>query len=366
MRDLVKRVGRPARDALVGLAALRSADGRRPGIHVSYGARVPSSNSAALTGGFVKLGALQQHFPATSSGFNLLYLVSSRLPGGAVQMATFAQRKGARFVLNQDGVAYPAWYGPRWREVNGPLARLVHRADYVFFQSEFCRQAADLFLGPRLGPGQVLHNAVDTRTFVPAPFEAEPRRFTVLLAGTHRHAYRVETALLALARIRTTLPSAQLMLAGRLAWHSDEREARSHTERIAAQLGVLEHVCFVGPYRQSAAPAVYQRGHVLLHTQYNDACPTVVLEGMACGLPVVFSASGGTPELVGDAGIGVPAVQSWHQEQPPNPDALAEAVFQVFVDRARLAALARQRAVERFDLRRWLATHQKVFEQVLA
>ena len=32
----------------------------------------------------------------------------------------------------------------------------------------------------------------------------------------------------------------------------------------------------------------------------NDPCPNVVLEAMACGLPVVHAASGGTVELVGD------------------------------------------------------------------
>ena len=52
--------------------------------------------------------------------------------------------------------------------------------------------------------------------------------------------------------------------------------------------------------------------------------PTVVLEALASGLPVVYSASGGTPELVGDdAGVGVPAPLDWEQDHPPAPEALA-------------------------------------------
>lgn len=39
---------------------------------------------------------------------------------------------------------------------------------------------------------------------------------------------------------------------------------------------------------------------------YRDACPNVVIEAMAHGLPVVALASGGIPEIVGDAGIVVP------------------------------------------------------------
>ena len=35
----------------------------------------------------------------------------------------------------------------------------------------------------------------------------------------------------------------------------------------------------------------------------NDPCSNALLEALASGLPVVFRASGGHPELVGDAGI---------------------------------------------------------------
>ncbi len=70
-----------------------------------------------------------------------------------------------------------------------------------------------------------------------------------------------------------------------------------------------------------------RRAHVLLHTKVKDPCPTLVIEAMACGLPVVHPASGGTVELVGDeAGIGVPHPDTWEQDIPPAPEELAEAV----------------------------------------
>ena len=61
-----------------------------------------------------------------------------------------------------------------------------------------------------------------------------------------------------------------------------------------------------------------RRADLLLHTKYNDPCPTVVLEAMASGLPVVYSASGGVPELVGEeAGVGIPAPFDWEHDHPP-------------------------------------------------
>ena len=83
-----------------------------------------------------------------------------------------------------------------------------------------------------------------------------------------------------------------------------------------------------------------------------DPCPSAVIEAMACGLPVVYPASGGTVELVGDeAGIGVPHPDGWERDEPPDPEALADAVAQRARRPPALCAPRRgARAVERFAL----------------
>jgi glycosyltransferase involved in cell wall biosynthesis len=92
-----------------------------------------------------------------------------------------------------------------------------------------------------------------------------------------------------------------------------------------------------------------------------------VIEAMACGLPVVYPASGGTVELVGDeAGAGVPHPDGWDRDEPPAPEELAEAVGKVLADRPAYAVAARARAVERFALGPWLERHAEVFAELLA
>jgi len=82
---------------------------------------------------------------------------------------------------------------------------------------------------------------------------------------------------------------------------------------------------------------------------------------MACSLPVVYSASGGTPELVGEhAGVGIPAPLDWERDHPPSAEALAGAVERVAEDLDGYGQAARERA-GRFDVRRWIARHREIF-----
>ena len=97
----------------------------------------------------------------------------------------------------------------------------------------------------------------------------------------------------------------------------------------------------------------------------NDPCPSVVLEALASGVPVVYPRSGGVPELVGDdGGIGVPHPDGFERDEPPDADALADAVTRVLADLPAYRAAARARAVDRFSLEPWLDRHAELFERL--
>ena len=348
------RAGRWARAGRRWLRLLRP--GRpRPGLRVSYGwDRVPAPGEAAA-GGSGKAQRLAERFPSSPADFTLLYLGSSWLPRDLRPLLWAARRRRAPVVLNQDGVGYPGWAGDRTEDVNRPLRRALLAADHVLYQSEFCKRAADELLGEPRGGWELLPNAVDVERFTPAA-HAPPGGPVLLLGGDQTQAYRVELALETLAGLLPSHPDACLLVAGRLA---------APAEPAIARLGLGGRVALLGRYTQQDAPALMRRAHVLLHTKVQDPCPSTVIEAMACGVPVVYPASGGTVELVSDeAGIGVPHPVSWARDEPPAPEAMAEALVRVLAERETYAAAARQRAVERFSLGPWLARHEALFESL--
>jgi glycosyltransferase involved in cell wall biosynthesis len=328
------------------LARGRAAEG---GPRLYYGREIPSRDDFAY-GGAVKFQALEKTWPGSPLDFNVLYLGSSTVPEDVHVLIRLARRRGATVVWNQNGVAYPAWHGDGWEQTNQPLTHGLLAADHVIFQSAFCKVSSDRFLGEREDPWEVLHNPVDTAHFTPA--EAPPERPTFLLGGNRSQPYRFEVALRTLALLPDDW---RLLVAG---------PAPTRAEAEVAELGLEGRVELAGPYSQSDAPALLRRAHLLLHPKYNDPCPTLVLEAMACGLPVVYSQSGGTPELIGPAGIGVPAPLDWERDHPPAPEDLRDAVLAAAAKREELGNAARRRAVERFDLQPWLARHRELFGEL--
>lgn len=333
---------------------------RTGGLALSYGVERMPPSDAVVYGGAVKFSLLDQRLPNAPRDFNVLYLGSSSMPIEARTLVRLARRRGAVFAWNQDGVAYRGWYGEGWQLVNRPRARLLRQADVVFYQTAFCKLGADLFYGAPTGRWEILPNPVDTARFTPA--NAPPRPLTMLLAGSQYQRYRVEAALTTLAHVRRSVPDARLLVAGALTFAPD---APAVVAALIDRLALRDAVELVGPYTQAEAPRLLHRADLLLHTKYNDPCPTAVLEAMACGLPVVYSASGGVPELVGDAGIGVEAPLDWERDHPPSPEELAVAVLAAAERLPELGEAARRRAVERFDASGWVARHVEVFEELL-
>ncbi len=336
-----------------------------------FGKDIPTGTGTGtelVHGGAVKLQRLQDHFSISKKHCNILYLVSSSQPPYANILIRHAKKRGVKLVWNQNGVSYPASDPVNWEKTNKNMKTLMHNADYVIYQSKFCKDSADEFLGAFNGSKSVIYNCVDTNFFTPQKGTHHADQLTLLLGGNQYRKYRLETALQTVAELKKEKTNVQLIVTGKVAWDGrNERDCLYDTRKMIENLAIIDNVEFVGSYSQKDAPDLYCRADMLLHTKWRDPCPGLVIEAMSCGLPIIYSKSGGMPEIVGStAGIGISAKGSWEQIEPPDPKLLSDAVLQV-ADRLNwYSANARKHAVERFDISQYITQHRNIFEELLS
>jgi glycosyltransferase involved in cell wall biosynthesis len=123
-----------------------------------------------------------------------------------------------------------------------------------------------------------------------------------------------------------------LALAGGAGWLSATVYAQ------AEALGLAGRARFLGYVPTADLPALYRRATVLAHPALDEGFGLTPLEAMAAGTAVVVSDAGSLPEVVGEAGLRVPAT---------DPAAWATALAALLADPARrqeLAARGRARA----------------------
>lgn len=310
-------------------------------------------------GGAVKLLPLRAAFGGDEQSFDILYAVSSSQPECALNLFRRCREQGIRIVWNQNGVAYPAWADGESERFNAPMRRLRAMADHVVYQSHFCQMSAERYLGPSQVPSEILYNPVDLVRFVPVAKDRGNGPLRILAAGTHGTRDRVISVLEMLSQLREQGIESVLTVAGKFQWKNGEADF----SRTIDRLGLSNFVRRVARFSQKDAPALYQAHDLLVHPKYMDPCPTVVIEAMACGLPVMGSASGGMPELVTrDCGTLVAAPLDWDHCHTPDGRQLASAVAGILPNLPTMGLSARKYAETRFAVDRWVEDHRRIFQ----
>ncbi|MFO1078146.1 MAG: glycosyltransferase family 4 protein [Planctomycetota bacterium] len=208
-------------------------------------------------------------------------------------------------------------------------------------------------------PVRVLYNGVDTTTFHPRHREATGTPM-LLAVGRLVEKKGFHVLLDALAALRDAGFAPRCTIVG----DGEERE-RLLAQKRRLRLDAVE---FVGmrthdEVRRALHTATAMALPCIVGQDGNrDALPTVLLEALAAGVPVVSTAVGGVEEIVdgGRAGVLVPE---------NDPAALAAALRAVLADeqtRARLAAAGRAHAERCFDLERIVATLAGWFAAAIA
>jgi peptidoglycan-N-acetylglucosamine deacetylase len=81
-------------------------------------------------------------------------------------------------------------------------------------------------------------------------------------------------------------------------------DKQPHYEALAAELGIVSEVEFRGRLGGERLVSAYQSADVLIMPSRQESFGMVLIEAMACGIPVVASAVEGIPDVVDDGEVG--------------------------------------------------------------
>lgn len=199
-------------------------------------------------------------------------------------------------------------------------------------------------------PAPIVPFGVDTEAFRPRPAGSERanRPLTIGYIGRLLPGKGLNVLADALAKLKGE--AWQLLVVG----DGSEREAFEEKLRAA---GLRDRVEFTGPVSFALVPKHFQRLDVMViptetTKRVREQFGRVIVEAMACGVPVIGSTCGAIPEVIGDAGLVFPE---------GDVTALAAALQRTLSDEAlrerlALAGLAR---VEKYS---WNQVAEKTYE----
>ena len=201
----------------------------------------------------------------------------------------------------------------------------------------------------------VLHNSIEENWLATAPARSHPRTkdapFTFLCVGRlsneKGHAYLLSA--LALLPAITPRPS-HLNLVG-------SGPARASLEEQVKSLGIESRCSFLGSHAD--VRPFFAEADAFVLPSLSEGSPNVLLEAMASQLPILASAVGGIPELVGDTAMLIP---------PANPHALASGLSTLMDDckeAERLAQKAFERVCRQFTPERYTHRMLALYRQLL-
>lgn len=240
------------------------------------------------------------------------------------------------------------------------LRRKMHDARFVVTVSQFNRTYLQAIQGDGLGDVRCLYNGIDLRYFKPNPrVVRDPGLIVSVGRLVEKKGFVQLVHACALLAQRGLDFRCEIIGTG---------EQQALLARLVSELGLAGRVTLAGPKPQDAVLAAYQRAAIfalpciVARDGNRDGLPTVMLEAMATGLPVVATTVTGNPEIVDHDvnGLLVP---------PEEVPALADALARLLQDQARcqqMGQAARQKVQQVFDLRRNVSQlHQWFAEPVV-
>jgi glycosyltransferase involved in cell wall biosynthesis len=211
---------------------------------------------------------------------------------------------------------------------------LFQRADKLVAVAQSVAQELHLYgVNPQLV--SVLGNGVDTNTFSPSERQDSAAGPYVLTAGRLAPRKGLEDLVRCAELVLGQLPNLRFLIAGAGPLEEALR-AEIARRKLETHVTLLGHIA-----DRSEMLRLYQGAAAYVHAAHYEGLPTVVLEAMACGRPVVATAVSGALDVVQDEhnGLLVP---------PRDPQRMAESIVRLLhnPDLGKRLGIAAQKTIQ--------------------
>lgn len=224
----------------------------------------------------------------------------------------------------------------RWHSFLTMQNKVVNQLEHIITVSACSKKDIAADFGISEEKIELIYNGIDTEIFKPQPAITRKHQRLLATASADQPLKGLNYLLQAYAQLLTKLPELELIIVGK-------PKAGGVTEQLITELKLNYKVQFISGISTKKLVELYASATLAVVPSVYEGFGLPAGEAMACGVPVISTDGGALPEVVGDAGVIVPAKQ---------PEALAKGVEFLLNSpekQAQYAIAGRQRILEQFS-----------------
>ncbi|MEM3615531.1 MAG: glycosyltransferase family 4 protein [Candidatus Methanomethylicia archaeon] len=227
-------------------------------------------------------------------------------------------------VINIHGIVYKNDFHELKRHVlKNKLAFISHikatNSDKIVVNSYYMKNVLSIYYKIPQNKVVVIPNGVDIEEFTPLGdkiyLEGDP---AILYAGRISWEKGIDILIKAIPMIKKDLKKAKFHIVGSGPWTNE-------IILLAKKLNAYPYIKFHGSFPYRYLPYIFRGADIFVLPSRVEPFGMVLLEAMACGLPVVASSVGGIPEIIKHYKNGILIT-------PNNPTKLCQAITEIYLN----------------------------------
>jgi len=172
----------------------------------------------------------------------------------------------------------------------------------------------------------------------------------ILFVGRLSAVKGVQYLIRAMKQVQDKIPDARLIIVG-------DGEEREMLETLSIHLDIQRYVQFIGVVPHEKVKTFMQQADIFVLPSLSEGFPNVILEAMACGLPVIASRVGGIPDIITNTTNG-------YLVEAKDSDDLADKIVLLLSDAALRKKISEnnRHLVKKYAWEKVIADLEKIYE----